>query len=127
VNLAAREQGFRTVVHLWDEAAVVFASRLTYIEAHAALAARARASIRGRRQLGRARLEVEERWRDVAVVELDDYVSDVAALAVSRYRLRGADAVHFASAAVLGSGVTMVSRDTELRDAALAAGLNVAP
>ena len=81
----------------------------------------------GRRQLGRARLEVEERWRDIAVVELDIYVSEVAALVVSQHRLRGADAIHLASAAVLGSGVTMVSRDTRLRQAALAAGLDVAP
>jgi hypothetical protein len=35
--------------------------------------------------------------------------------------------VHFASAAVLGSAVLMVSRDQRLRDASLAAGLNVAP
>jgi len=127
VDVAAREQSFRAIVQLWDESAIVFASRLTYVETHAALAARARTSIRGRRQLGRARLEVEERWRDIAVVELDIYVSEVAALVVSQHRLRGADAIHLASAAVLGSGVTMVSRDTRLRQAALAAGLDVAP
>ena len=127
VDLAAQEQSFRTVVQMWDEAAEVFASRLTYVEAHAALAARARASIRGRRQLGRARFEVDDRWRDVAVVELDKLVMDVAILAASRHRLRGADAIHLASAAVLGSGVTMVSRDAQLRQAALAAGLDVAP
>lgn len=127
MDVAAQEQSFRVIVQLWDEAAEVFASRLTYVEAHAALAARARASIRGRRPLGRARLEVDDRWRDVSIVELDDLVTDVAALAASRHRLRGADAIHLASAAVLGSSVTMVSRDTRLRQAALAAGLDVAP
>lgn len=60
-------------------------------------------------------------------MELDEYVAEVAALAAERHRLRGADAVHLASAAVLGSDVIMVSRDTALRDAALAAGLDVAP
>lgn len=125
--MAAQEESFRTVVQLWDEAADVFASRLTYVEAHAALAARARASIRGRRQLGKARLEIEDRWQDVGIVELDEYVTGVAALAASRHRLRGADAIHLASAAVLGSSVVMVSRDVRLREAALAAGLDVAP
>lgn len=105
----------------------MFASRLTYVEAHAALAARARASGRGRRLLARAKREVESRWADVAVVELDSFVAEVAALAAERHRLRGADAVHLASAAVVGSGVVMVSRDAALRDAALAAGLDVAP
>ena len=105
----------------------MFASRLTYVEAHAALAARARASPRARRLLARARREVESRWTDVAVVELDAHVAEVAALAAGQYRLRGADAVHLASAAVLGSGVIMVSRDADLREAALAAGLDVAP
>ena len=61
------------------------------------------------------------------MVDLDEYVTEVAALAASRHRLRGADAIHLASAAVLGSGVTMVSRDARLRQAALAAGLDVAP
>ena len=114
-------------MELWTEAADVFASRLTYIEAQAALAARARASARGRRLLARAKREIESRWADVAVVELDAFVTDVAALAADRHRLRGADAVHLASAAVLGSGVIMVSRDTALREAALEAGLDVAP
>jgi uncharacterized protein len=112
---------------MWDAAADVFASRLTYVEAHAALAARAQASARARRLLARARREVESRWTDVAVVELDAHVAEVAALAARQYRLRGADAVHLASAAVLGSGVIMVSRDVDLREAALAAGLDVAP
>jgi hypothetical protein len=63
----------------------------------------------------------------VAVVELDEQVAEVAALAARRHRLRGADAVHFASAAVLGSSVLMVSRDAALRRASLAAGISVAP
>ncbi|MBA2462977.1 MAG: PIN domain-containing protein [Actinobacteria bacterium] len=125
--MAAREHAFLTVTHLWDEARDVFASRLTYVEAHAALAARARASLRNRRQLSRARRELDDRWRHVAVVELNEYVAEVAALAAAQHRLRGADAIHFASAAILGSSVTMVSRDSALRRAALAAGLDVAP
>jgi hypothetical protein len=61
------------------------------------------------------------------VVELNELVREVAALAAEQHRLRGAEAVHLASAAVLGSGVTMVTRDCALRRASLAAGLDVAP
>ena len=123
----AQEQTLRAILSLWNEAAVVHASLLTYVETHAALAARGRASARARPQLRRARAELERRWEDVAIVELDDHVAEVAALAARRYGLRGADAVHLASAAVLGSPVTMASRDASLRRASLAAGLDVAP
>jgi predicted nucleic acid-binding protein len=100
---------------------------LTYVETHAALAARARASVRARRALRRARSIVDDRWSEIVVVELDSHVAETAALAAARHALRGADAIHLASAAVLGSPVVMVSRDASLRRASLAVGLDVAP
>lgn len=125
--MVVREQGFRRVVELWEGASDVYASRLTYIESLAAVAARSRASVRGRRQFSAARRDLVERWRDVSVVDLNEYVAEVAGLAAVQHRLRGADAIHFASAAVLGSGITMVTRDLTLRRAALAVGIDVAP
>ncbi|MBA2384274.1 MAG: PIN domain-containing protein [Actinobacteria bacterium] len=125
--MSVRERAHKTIADLWDEAAEVYASRLTYVESRAALAARGRASRRHRRQLAQAKIELEDRWETVAIVELNELVREVAALAAERHRLRGADAVHLASAAVLGSGVTMVTRDGALRRASLAAGLDVAP
>jgi uncharacterized protein len=105
----------------------VFASWLTYVETHAALAARARASVRARRSLRRARRIVDDRWSEVVVVQLDSYVAETAALGAAQHALRGADAIHLASAAVLGSPVVMVSRDAALRRASIAVGLHVAP
>jgi len=104
-----------------------YASLLTYVETRAALAARRRASARARIRLGRTRSELEERWQEVDVVDFDPLVADVAGLAAEQHRLRGADAVHLASAAVLGSGVTMLTLDASLRRASLAVGLDVAP
>jgi uncharacterized protein len=112
---------------LWNQASDVFASRLTYVETHAALAARARASVRARPTLHRSRRIVEERWSEVLVVELDVHVAETAALAARQHRLRGAEAIHLASAAVLGTPTVMVSRDEALRRASLAVGLNIAP
>lgn len=78
-------------------------------------------------RLGRTRAELDERWQEVDVVDFDPLVADVAGLAAEQHRLRGADAVHLASAAVLGSGVTMLSLDESLRRASLAVGIDVAP
>lgn len=75
----------------------------------------------------RAQAELEKRWQAVDVVELDALLAGVAGLAAEEHGLRGADAVHLASAATLGSGVAMVTLDAELRRASLAAGLDVAP
>lgn len=72
-------------------------------------------------------MELDTRWRNVDVVGFDEVVADVAGLAAEQHRLRGADSVHLASAAVLGSGVTMLSLDDSLRRASLAIGLDVAP
>lgn len=125
--MSVREQAHEVVLELWDEAADVYASRLAYVESRAAIAARGRASRRDRRRLVQAKAHLDDRWERIAVVELDDLVRKVAALASEQHRLRGADAVHLASAAVLGSGVTMVTRDGDLRRASLAVGLRVAP
>ena len=104
-----------------------YGSLLTYVETRAALAARRRSSARARARLGGARQELEARWRKIDVVDFDEVVADVAGLASEQHRLRGADAIHLASAAVLGSGVTMLSLDASLRRASIAVGLDVAP
>lgn len=125
--MIAREPRWETIADLWDDAAGGYASLLTYVEARAALAARRRASRRGRQQFLRARVELDERWRLLEIVEFDALLAQVAALASEQHALRGADAVHLASAATLGSGVAMVTLDGALRRASLAAGLDVAP
>lgn len=110
-----------------EAAGSLYASLLTHVETRAALAARRRASARARMRLSRTRSELAERWEEIDVVELDELVADVAGLAAEQHRLRGADAIHLACAAVLGSGVTMLSLDERLREASLAVGLDVAP
>lgn len=125
--VVAREPNWQVIADLWDESANAYGSRLCYVETRAALSARGRGSRRNRRQLTQAKAELEQRWVGVTVVELNELVREVAALAAEQHRLRGADAVHLASAAVLGSDVTMVTRDSSLRRASLAAGLDVAP
>ena len=125
--MTAREPGWETIVDLWDAANGGYASFLTYVETRAALAARQRASRLGRRSFQRARLELDERWQALEIVELDELLARIAAVAAEKHSLRGADAIHLASAATLGSGVAMVTLDGSLRRASLEAGLDVAP
>ena len=122
-----REPGFRELTHLWNEAGAAYASWLTYVETRAALAARERATGTGAASsVGR-----EPSWTSggtaVDLVEFDELLAKIASLAAERHHLRGADAVHLAAAATLGSGVAMVTLDQALRSAALAAGMDVAP
>ncbi|MCP9487920.1 MAG: PIN domain-containing protein [Gaiellaceae bacterium MAG52_C11] len=63
----------------------------------------------------------------MAIVELNELVREIASLAAEQHGLRGVDAMHLASAAVLGTDVTMITRDSALRRASLAAGLDVVP
>jgi uncharacterized protein len=123
----AREPGWEAIAHLWDSAAGGYASLLTYVETRAALAARQRTSRGGRRQFQRIRVEFDERWQLLEIVEFNELLAQIAALAAEQHALRGADAIHLASAARLGSGVAMVTLDVSLRRASLAAGLDVAP
>jgi predicted nucleic acid-binding protein len=127
VALLAREPVSEELEFFMESSAGRYASLLTYVETRAALAARRRASARSRVRLGRTRTELEARWEEVDVVDFDALVARVAGLAAEQHRLRGADAIHLASAAVLGSGVTMLSLDESLRRASLAVGLDVAP
>jgi len=61
-------------------------------------------------------------------IELSAEVERAAGELAARHRLRGADAVHLASALALGSAdVTVASWDERLHVAAAAAGLAVAP
>ncbi len=116
-------------MELWEGVSDVYASRFTYAESLAALAARSRASVRGRRRFAAARRDLVERWRDVSVVDLNEYMAEIAGLAAAQHRLAAPTRSISPPlrSSVLGSGVTMVSRDLTLRRASLAAGLDVAP
>ncbi|MGH3073233.1 MAG: PIN domain-containing protein [Gaiellaceae bacterium] len=127
VALVAREPPSHELRALLAAATSRYASLLTYVEAHAALAARRRAAPRHRRRFADARADFENLWQAVDVVDFDIVVARVAAVAAARHRLRGADAVHLASAASLAADIVVVTLDASLRRASLEAGLGVAP
>ncbi len=100
-------------------------SRLAYPEARAGLALASRTGRLPRGEVG-PRRAIDRIYDELEVVDLSDEVARVAGGLASRRALRGADAVHLASAlAALEPGALLVTWDTSLADAATAEGLAV--
>ena len=114
---------------LWDEAAGLVTSRLTYPECRAALAAAARVERLTRSALRAAKAELERRWRQFIRVEVAEPVARAAGDLAEHHALRAYDAVHLASALEAGRGGSLlfVSFDQTLLGAARRSGLPVAP
>jgi len=128
VKLVISEDGTEEAAALWDSADAVASSRLAYAEVCAAIAAAGRGgrlSPRGARQ---ASAEWSETWGDVRAVELTETVAREAGALAARHALRGADAIHLASALAIGADTSVLAVwDRQLHRAAVAAGLRVAP
>jgi predicted nucleic acid-binding protein len=128
VKLVVDEEGSDLAAELWDGCDSALASRLAYPEVRAALAAACR-----HHDLSEADLEVTERawepyWAAVRPVELTAAVERHAGTLARSYALRGADAVHLASALAIGDpDLTVAVWDRRLHAGAATAGLPVAP
>ena len=113
------------------ETGILAASPLAYVECRAAFARLGRAGDLSAADVRRAALELDARWSALIVVELDDAVrTGAGALAGSR-QLRGADAVHLASARSLAERSRQPMRfacfDRRLWGAAQALGFATVP
>jgi predicted nucleic acid-binding protein len=106
----------------------VATASITYVEARAAVAAARRNRRLSSAAERHSRNELEDRWRELNVVELDDAIVRRAGDAAQRHRLRAHDAIHLASALALNdSELILASLDADVRRAALESGLRVAP
>lgn len=100
---------------------------LAYPEARAALAAARRADRLTATGYRTAGTDMETIHAAAHLVGIDESLARQAGdLAVEHHR-RGPDAVHLASALRLGGQTTLITWDDRLRQAAIAAGLAVAP
>jgi uncharacterized protein len=128
VKLVVEEAGSVLAAELWDGSDAVVASRLAYPEVRAALAAAGRNHDLDQAGLQAAGTAWEEYWAAVRPVELTAAVERHAGRLASHHALRGADAVHLASALAIGEpGLIMAVWDRRLHTGAIAAGLGVAP
>jgi predicted nucleic acid-binding protein len=128
VKLLVEEEGSGLASVLWDECDMAVSSRLAHPEVQAALAA----LHRNHDLDDEAMADGLSLWADVRAamrsIELTEGVEQEAGRRAIAHGLRGADAVHLASALALGDGQVIVAVwDQRLRAGALAAGLTVAP
>jgi len=128
VKLVVEEAGSQLAADLWDGCDAAVSSRLAYPEVRAALAAAGRNHDLDRAGQAAAEDAWEEYWSATRPVELTRAVEQSAGRLAARHALRGADAVHLASAmAVSQPGLIVAAWDRRLRACAQAAGLAVTP
>jgi predicted nucleic acid-binding protein len=128
VKLVVEEPGSDLTSELWDGCDAALSSRLTYPEGRAALAAAGRNHVLVDAALEEAETSWDVFWAAVRPVELTSEVERRAGDLARAHALRGADAVHLASALAVGTPSLVVAVwDRRLHRAATAVGLAVAP
>jgi uncharacterized protein len=128
VKLLAEEAGSDLAAELWDGCDTALSSRLAYPEVRAAIAASARNHDITENELDAAERDWDSYWAATRPVELTTAVERNAGQLVRDHALRGADAVHLASALAIGDPELVVAVwDRRLHDGAEAAGCRVAP
>jgi uncharacterized protein len=128
VKLLVEEDGTDIAAALWDGADAAVSSRLAYPEVRAALAAAGRDRRLDAGSLRHAETAWEEFWAATRAVELTPAVTAHAGHLAGEHALRGADAVHLASAIAVGIGDTVFAVwDQRRRAGAETVGVRIAP
>jgi predicted nucleic acid-binding protein len=128
VKLVVQEAGSDLAAELWDGCDAALASRLAYPEVRAALAAAGGNHDLTADDLQLAEQAWEQYWAAVRPVELTAAVERHAGRLACTHALRGADAVHLASAlAVADPDLIVAVWDRRLHAGAGAVGLQLAP
>ena len=128
VKLVIDEAGSDIAAVLWNACDVALSSRLAYPEVCAALAAAGRNHDLTESEASGAAADWEVFWASMRPVELSADIAQSAGALAAQQHLRGADAVHLASALAVGStDLTVAVWDQRLHAGAVAVGLAIAP
>jgi uncharacterized protein len=128
VKLVLDEPGSDIAAALWNACDAALSSRLAYPEVCAALAAATRNHDLTESEALAAISDWKTFWASMRPVELSATVEQAAGVLAVSHHLRGADAIHLASALALGSkDLTVAVWDKHLHAGAAAVGLAVAP
>lgn len=128
VKLVLDETGSDAAAELWNACDAALSSRLAYPEVRAALAAASRNHDLTESEASAGADEWETFWASMRPIEISADVEKLAGKLAAVHRLRGADAVHLASALTLTPAeVTVAVWDNRLHAGAAAVGLAVAP
>jgi uncharacterized protein len=128
VKLVVEEDASDLAATLWDGCDAAVSSRLAYPEVRAALVAAGR----DHRLDPDARRQAEAAWEDywaaTRAVELTEKIATRAGQLAGERALRGADAVHLASALAIGTDELLFAAwDERLRSGAEATGIRLVP
>jgi uncharacterized protein len=128
VKLMMSEVGTILANEVWDGCDAAISSRLAFPEVCAALAAAVRNKLITEREYTEAQTAWSRHWGAVRPIELSAAVADRAGELARALSLRGADAVHLASALAVGlDDLVIAVWDRQLHAASLLAGLRVVP
>ena len=130
MKLLVPEEGSDEVLALVAKAIMVGSSRISYVECHAALARTHRENRMARADLATAARRFDERWSGLVILELDEPLGQTAARLCHDHPLRGADAIHLASAAQLAEtepDIRFACWDRRLWEAARVVGFTRVP
>ena len=103
LKLIIDESGSDQAEAIWDQASVLVAVRIGYVESRAALAAAKRNKRLTASQHDDAISHLDMLWAQVSIVEISVEVVDKAVRLTDDYGLRGYDAVHLAARSAAGS------------------------
>lgn len=113
---------------MWNRAEVVASSHLIYPEARAAVAAAQRSGRIDTRTLRAAVRTIDELYRDLDVIGVDDALARTAGELAEHHALRGYNAVHLAAAiAIHDPDLVVATWDRDLAAAALAKNRTIVP
>jgi len=126
LKLLLDEPGSSTADAVWRGSELSVSSRLAYAEVRAAIAAAVRDGRVPERSLSRILDTWEQFWAETRTIELTDPLVRRAGRLAAEQALKGADAIHLASAEVLGDAV-VATWDRRLGVAAVAIGLGLVP
>lgn len=128
VKLVVDEDGSEVAARLWDGCDAALASRLAYVEVCAALAASRRNNDLSEPDLETALAGLDTFWASIRPLEVTEAVQLRAGRLAREHSLRGADAIHLASATAVGDPeLVMAVWDRRLAAGARTAGLTVSP
>lgn len=128
VKLVVEEEDSDIAAALWDGCDAALSSRLAYPEVRAALAAAGRSHRFEAGAQQQAEAAWGRYWQAVRPLELTERITTHAGQLAGAHALRGADAVHLASAlAVGGQALLFAAWDQRLRSGAAQTDLRVVP
>jgi uncharacterized protein len=127
VKLVVEEAGSDLTAKVWDGCDAALASRLAYPEVRAALAAARRNHDLSQNDLEAAEQAWERYWAAVRPVELTAAVERHAGRLARTRALRGAEAVHLASALAVGDPDLIIAVWDRRLHVGAATGLRTAP